>query len=843
MTNNQKPNIYFMKKISTKLQFAMMLLLLLVTGRSMAQSNQYLDFDGVDDYVNIPNASGAISGSTAFSMTGWFYDNQLSYGQGMMGFRATGGGFYMIQLNNGSIECRLLNSSGTLYTYNAPNYTIVPQVWQHYAFVYNGAFVTLYLNGNVVGSTAASGTITSATIPFAIGKSLLSGFNFVYNGRIDEVTVWNKALSQSEIQNMMTNEPAGTETNLKMYYKFNQGVPGGNNTSISTLTASVNSPAYDGQLLNFAMNGATSNFNGTLNTSFQAISFPQIATHLTTDAPFQLNATASSGLPVSYAVESGPASIVGNTITLLGAGAVSVRASQLGNGTYDSAASVVNTFMVVDPAANTPNIEARNPVDGANVYMPTLSTVQLAAIIDIDYPELFSVSTVDFVINGVHLDVDNYGNDHFTALWTPAAYGPYTIQIISSSNFGATNTLNVNINVVQSTTDLLNQTAFTGIWLNTDTASTTREGILPTYVGAFDTIIATLTITCPTGGCGPYDRVASIEARGHDGKWFEIIRYITPYGVACTHRINLIDYMSILQGKVTFRANCTTLDNGFVFNLKFDFKEGTPPYKYSSVKQVWRDVYPFGDYANMQPVPAFNFTYPQHAIASKLKLVSTGHGWGSLNTGNAAEFYNATHHIFVNGSSTFSQVNWKTCNPNPDACSPQNGTWTYARAGWCPGSIAPYFDYDMTPYVAATNLALGYEFSPSYMDQCHPNNPGCVTGSTCSDCSDGFNPVLDVNCNLVIFYDEAISTNIKEDDYIGFAMFPNPSTGTVTFNTYNSGQNNFNVLVTNIVGEVVREFKWAGEKRSVDFSTLSKGMYNVRVTNGKVSEYKKLVIE
>lgn len=812
-------------------------------GNAKAQSNQYLDFDGVDDYVNIPNASTLIAGSNAISITGWFYDNQLSYGQGLMGFRATAGGFYMIELNNGSIECRLLNSAGTLYTFNAPNFTIVPQTWQHYAWIYNGSTIALYLNGNLVGSTAASGTISSNAVPFAIGKSLLSGFNFLYNGRIDEVTVWNKALSQAEIQDMMANELTGNEANLKLYYKFNQGVPAGNNTSISSLITNVNSPAYDGQLLNFALNGANSNFNGTLNTSFQAISFPQIGTQLTTAAPFQLNASASSGLPVTYAIESGTATLNNDIVTVNGPGPVSIRASQLGNGTYDSATSVVNTFMVVDPAVNAPNIEARNPVDGADIYMPTLSTMQLAALVDIDYPELFSVSSVAFVINGQNIPMDSYGNGHYTALWTPAAYGAYTIQITSVSNFGASNTVNVNVNVVQAVSDINNVNAFSGIWLNTDTSTTTRDGILPSYVGAFDTIIATLVVTCPAGGCGPYDRVASIDAKGHDGKWFEIIRYITPFGVACTHQINLADYQSLLQGKVTFRANCTTLDNGFVFQLKFDFKEGAPQYKYSSVQKVWKDIYPFGDVSNQQPVPAFNYTFPQHAIAAKLKLVSTGHGWGNLNTGNAAEFYNATHAIYVNGANTFSQHNWQACNPNPDGCSPQSGTWTYARSGWCPGSISPYFDYDMTSYVAAQNLSLDYQFYTGYTDLCHPNNPNCITGTTCSDCSDGFNPTLDVNSNLIVFYDEAVTLNVKEMDYIGFAIYPNPTAGSVTINTYGKPNQNYLFSIYNMIGGLERQFNWSGDRRAIDLSTLAKGVYNVRVTNGRISEFKKLVIE
>ncbi|MFM2206239.1 MAG: hypothetical protein RL213_214 [Bacteroidota bacterium] len=832
-----------MKKSFQCLRNTFAILAFLITGSVFAQTNQYLDFDGIDDFVSIPNGSAAIAGSSQMTITGWFYDNQLSYGQGMMGYRATGGGFYLIQLNNGQIECRMLNSAGTLFSYVTPNLTVVPQVWQHFAWVYNGSNVSLYRNGVLIGGIAASGSITATNIPFTIGKSPLSGFNFLYSGRIDEVSVWNKALTVTEIQDMMANELTGTEVGLKMYYKFNQGVPGGNNTSITALTTEVNSPTYDGVFYNFALNGATSNFNGTLNTSFQAISFPQISTQLTTTSSVTLGGTASSGLPVSYAVESGPATVSGNIVTITGAGTVCIRASQLGNVQYDSATSVVNCFDVVDPALNLPIIEARNPLPGADVYMPSLGTLQVAAKVSIDYPTLFNVQSVSFVIDGTPVPVTDHANGHFTAWWTPSSYGPHQIQLVSTSNYGAVNTVNVNVNVVQNTTDLNNQVVFSGVWLNTDSITAMRDGILPSFVGAFDTITAILTVSCPPGGCGPWDRVASIDAQGHDGRWFEIIRYITPYGVPCSHRINLTDYMSILQGKVRFRANCATLDNGFQYELKFDFKAGSPPHKYSSVTQVWKAIYPFGDYANLQPVPAFSYTYPAGAVASKLKLVSTGHGWGSLNTSNAAEFYNATHNVWVNGASTFAQQNWLVCNPNPDGCSPQNGTWTYARAGWCPGAIAPYFDYDMSSFVAAPNVNLEYKFFASYVDQCHPNNPNCVTGVTCSDCNDGFNPQLDVNCNLITFYDTAAALDVAELDYIGFVLFPNPTSGLFTLSSGGRSDRDYTVTVTDLMGKEVMRFAWNGERRSIDMKESPKGVYIIRTSNGKTSAFKKLVVQ
>jgi sugar lactone lactonase YvrE len=76
----------------------------------------------------------------------------------------------------------------------------------------------------------------------------------------------------------------------------------------------------------------------------QTISFAKPADRPFNSAPFALSATASSGLPVSFAVVSGPATLEGSTLTLTGSGNVTVRATQAGDLTYEAAA-VEQTFL------------------------------------------------------------------------------------------------------------------------------------------------------------------------------------------------------------------------------------------------------------------------------------------------------------------------------------------------------------------------------------------------------------------------------------------------------------------------------------------------------------------
>lgn len=823
---------------------------MLAAGSLFSQSNQYLHFDKIDDYVEVPNASQYIAGSNAISMAGWFYTDQLAYGQGMMGFRGGGTGngeMYLIQLDNGTIECRFINSSG-FYEYVAPAFTIQPEVWQHVAWVYTGTQVQLFIDGVLKGSKAAAGTITSTNRPFGLGKSIFGTFNFVFGGRMDEVTLWNKALTATDIQDMMANELTGTEPGLQLYYKFNQGVPGEDNTSISKLISEVEPGVRDGNLINFALTGNTSNFGGTLSSSFQAITFPQIPNKLISSPPFELQASASSGLDVIYEVVSGPALVTGNVVTLTGVpGQVTIKASQPGNGVFDPADDLFNSFQVLDPATFVPVTDARSPLAG-DVFVPSLGPIQLAAISTIDYNDLFSVTGVEFKIDGQTIAAKDWGNNHYTGWWTPPAYGSYTLEIVATHNLGSSSVETVNFNVVQDASDMI-ANAGQEVWLDVNVGTQTVEAELPCYAGAFDEIVATLDITCPPGGCDPWDRVSGIEVKGHNGEWYEIIRYITPYGVACGSTIDLTDFMSLLQGKVAFRYYLGTQGNGFEYTLNLSYKEGAPAHAYSSVTKLWNDTYDFGDPGNLQPCEVFEAEFPANTQAAKIKLVSTGHGWGDNNTGNAAEFHHDIHHIHINGEETFAQDNWQDCNPNPDGCQPQNGTWFYDRAGWCPGTIAPWFDFDMTPFVGSGNVEYKYIFDEDYVDFCHPNNPNCVSGATCPNCDDGFNPHLIVASYLISLGDspveEAITgaTEPVQRDF-AFRVFPNPSSGLFNL-SWEEETDGAVIRVFNTLGRAIHLQQLEGMASSavLDLQQLPKGIYFVQIDTEKGKGIQRVVVE
>ncbi len=81
--------------------------------------------------------------------------------------------------------------------------------WNHIVGVYDGTEVQIYKNGTLVTTSAYSTNIINSAQPLTIGNDFLGSFDDVWQGNIDEVKVWRRALSASEINTIYTNELAG----------------------------------------------------------------------------------------------------------------------------------------------------------------------------------------------------------------------------------------------------------------------------------------------------------------------------------------------------------------------------------------------------------------------------------------------------------------------------------------------------------------------------------------------------------------------------------------------------------------------------------------------------------
>ena len=84
---------------------------------------------------------------------------------------------------------------------------ITANTFTHLATTYDGSAVRLFVNGTQVASTAATGSIATSTNQLQIGGDNIYGQYFA--GTIDEVRIYNTALTQAQIQADM-NSPIGS---------------------------------------------------------------------------------------------------------------------------------------------------------------------------------------------------------------------------------------------------------------------------------------------------------------------------------------------------------------------------------------------------------------------------------------------------------------------------------------------------------------------------------------------------------------------------------------------------------------------------------------------------------
>src|SRR5439155_17505459 len=99
----------------------------------------------------------------------------------------------------------------------------------------------------------------------------------------------------------------------------------------------------------------------------QTITFGALANKTFGDADFNVSATPSSGLPVSFTA-TGNCTISGNTVHITGAGSCTITAAQAGNANYNAAANVPQTFTIAKASTITALLSSVNPSSfGQNV--------------------------------------------------------------------------------------------------------------------------------------------------------------------------------------------------------------------------------------------------------------------------------------------------------------------------------------------------------------------------------------------------------------------------------------------------------------------------------------------
>ena len=161
-----------------------------------------LSFDGTNDIVIVPD-SASLDLTTGMTLEAWLLpararlslaDRSCSRNRAATTHTVSTGAPAR------AARARTRSPEGPITTCAAPHRYAL-DTWTHVAATYDGATLRLYVDGTLASSAAATGAISTSTGAFRIGGNTLWGEYF--QGLIDEVRIYNRALSQTEIQTDM----------------------------------------------------------------------------------------------------------------------------------------------------------------------------------------------------------------------------------------------------------------------------------------------------------------------------------------------------------------------------------------------------------------------------------------------------------------------------------------------------------------------------------------------------------------------------------------------------------------------------------------------------------------
>ncbi|WP_168797592.1 LamG-like jellyroll fold domain-containing protein [Neolewinella litorea] len=189
-------------------------------------TNYALDFDGVDDYLNLPSLT--FFQNSAFSVEGWFSTTDNTYGILFEAFPGSNGQYLSVEvLANGTMRViyrpNAGSSGGTLL--ESPT-TVNNGAWKHFAVVLNlDNTLSFYIDGVHQDTENTTGRITAATVQAGIGRRFNGDSNTYFKGKIDEIRLWSRTLAAEDVLDLYNEtftNPTSVANCLKAYYTFEE---------------------------------------------------------------------------------------------------------------------------------------------------------------------------------------------------------------------------------------------------------------------------------------------------------------------------------------------------------------------------------------------------------------------------------------------------------------------------------------------------------------------------------------------------------------------------------------------------------------------------------------------
>jgi len=256
-----------------------------LTSDRFGNANNSYRFDGVDDYIGT-NLSG-ITGQNSRTISFWFNSNNNTSGiKTMVGY-----GEHASSIPQGSrFDCTIENAKPSIdigYTFASYVVNNIQNNWKYYTVAYESSYGTtvqaikLYIDGVLQQNPSILDTFilinTGNLYKVFFGAPYTNPSGNSFNGKLDDIGIWNRALTQQEITNLYTatncanNTAISTQTNSLTT----------SSTATFTATTSDPNPSYVWQS-DFGQGFQTLNNYGNysgVNTNSLSISNVQLSEH------------------------------------------------------------------------------------------------------------------------------------------------------------------------------------------------------------------------------------------------------------------------------------------------------------------------------------------------------------------------------------------------------------------------------------------------------------------------------------------------------------------------------------------------------------------------------------
>ncbi|MFY0628568.1 MAG: BspA family leucine-rich repeat surface protein, partial [Reichenbachiella sp.] len=250
-----------------------------------------LDFDGADDYVYVNDDASLETAN--YTLEAWINISAFpaSNDIGMIVQKGSfdgdvNGYIFGINNNSGTIQLAAAQIAGDGSTQEIAfyDYAFNTSTWYHVASTFDGTNIRLYINGNEVYTFPVSvGGIdyigaTNEGLKIGALEDGTSGgvYTNFFSGLMDNVRIWDRALSQAELQ-LNAFSTITSDANLVAAYDFNDGEPSGADNSQENFLKDITDNGFDGQLTGFGLTGATSNW---VTSTFAAGTYSEITVNI-----------------------------------------------------------------------------------------------------------------------------------------------------------------------------------------------------------------------------------------------------------------------------------------------------------------------------------------------------------------------------------------------------------------------------------------------------------------------------------------------------------------------------------------------------------------------------------